>query len=252
MARRRLLMANWKMYKTVEESQSYARGLIRRLAGSGAHQTVEVVLAPTALALAAVARQIDDLGIGVAGQNLDLGREGAFTGGISGYLLAEAGARYVIVGHSERRQHFGETDPLIGEKVRAAWDASLTPVLCIGETREERERGETTDVLGRQLKRVLSGPPGGPMVLAYEPVWAIGTGLVPEPSDLAVTTQAIGRWLREAWGETAESVRLLYGGSVNAGNLAEFLTVPRVDGALVGGASLDADQFAAMVAVAQG
>lgn len=252
MARQRFLMANWKMYKTVEESKSYARSLARRLEDlSGQGRTVEVVLAPTALALDGVVRQLGDSEIGVAGQNLDLGREGAFTGAVSAYLLAEAGARYVIVGHSERRQHFGETDALIADKVRAAWQAGLVPVLCFGETREERERGETADVLRRQLGAVLSASPEGPIVLAYEPVWAIGTGLVPRPADLEVIAGEIGRWLEAAWGETAETIRLLYGGSVKAENLGDFLAVPRIDGALVGGASLDAAQFAAMVAVAQ-
>lgn len=247
-----LLIANWKMYKTVEESASFARLLTERLRGWWNPEEVGLVVAPTAVAIFKLAQSLADGGVQLAAQNMDLGTEGAFTGALSAYLLHEAGARLVILGHSERRRYFAETDALVAEKVEAAWHAGLTPVVCIGETESERDRGETETVLERQLAAILKKPLGSshPLIIAYEPVWAIGTGRVAQNQDVGQLAHLIRRWLDQV--QAPAAVPILYGGSVNPENLAGFLSLDDVDGALIGGASLSLDHVVSMVKVAMG
>lgn len=251
MAMSPLLIANWKMYKTVEESLSFARLLGPRLEGWWKPQAVRLAIAPTSLALFAMARYLGEGPLSLAAQNLDLGREGALTGALSGYLLYEAGARLVIIGHSERRRYFAETDVLVAEKVDAAWKAGLTPVVCVGETEAERDLGQTEAVLQRQLSAILtkSRDDDKPLVIAYEPVWAIGTGRVAKTEEVGPIAHTVRQWLSQTKGPA--DVPLLYGGSVNPDNLGGFLRLPEVNGALVGGASLTLDGVVAMVRVAQ-
>jgi triosephosphate isomerase len=248
MDRRPLLVANWKMHKTVPQSVAFAREAMRRLEDAGFDGHRELVICPTLPALWTLARILIAAGIQVGGQNLDPGREGAMTGAVSGYLLAEAGATYVIVGHSERRRHYGETDETVAIKVEAALAANLRPILCVGETAEERRHGASEEVVERQLGAVLARVPGAApgLVVAYEPVWAIGTGEVPEPADAGRMAARIRRRLVAAWGEEGRLVRVLYGGSVTADNLPAFGEQQEIDGALVGGASLDVASFVAM------
>ena len=246
---RLLLVANWKMHKTVEESLAWGRAFLRGIEARGPLERVELVVCPTLPALWALARLLGADGpIGLGAQNLDLGREGAVTGAVSGYLLAGAGARWVIVGHSERRAGFGETDALVAAKAKAAVEAGLVPIVCVGETAAERAQGATEAVVGRQADAVLASLPTPPsaFVFAYEPVWAIGSGQVPTVEEAGAVAQMLADRCRQAWGESTAKVRVLYGGSVNAANVAGFAAAPAVDGALVGGASLDAEQFLAM------
>ncbi len=244
-----LLAANWKMFKTVQEAFVYAKEFTRVVKDI---DDVEIVLAPPFTAIHTVAEATRNTNVEVAGQDLYFEREGAFTGEISGMMLKEAGAHYVIVGHSERRTLFGETDAIVAKKIAAALAADLMAIACIGETLAERERGETFAVLDRQIRDGLV--PSVPLsavpafVIAYEPVWAIGTGRTATAAQAQEAHAHIRRQLREAYGEEAASLcRILYGGSVKPGNVRELVTQPDVDGALVGGASLDIDAFTEIV-----
>ena len=251
--RQPLIAGNWKMFKTVRESVTFVTGLrerVRNITG------VDVVVAPTAPAIHAVAAALDGSAIGVAAQNLHWEREGAFTGEISAQMVREAGAAWVLVGHSERRTLFGETDESVNRKVRAALTATLTPIVCIGETLQEREANQTLPVLDRQIKAGLDGVTGGElaaMVIAYEPVWAIGTGRTATPEQAQDAHGHIRSRLTQWFGPDAASrCRVLYGGSVKADNTAALMAKPDVDGALVGGASLDADSFVKIVERSRG
>ncbi len=239
------------MHKTVEESRAYARHLIDLL-GADPPLGREMVVIPPFLSVWAVCRQFAGTGFQVGAQNLDLGREGAMTGAVSAYHIAEAGARYVIVGHSERRQFFGETDDVVAEKAKAAHAAGLSPIVCIGEREDEFDAGKTEEVLSRQLAPVLAILPATAwerVVVAYEPVWAIGTGRVPTPAQADHLAGFIRQAIFSAVGQTAGAVRILYGGSVSLANIQTFWGMPDIDGALVGGASLKAADFARMAAV---
>lgn len=250
---RPLLVANWKMHKTVEETRAFGRELARRLEElAGAGPLPEMVVCPTFPGLWPLSRTMVGTGVAVGAQNLDLGREGAMTGAVSGYLIAEAGAAWVIVGHSERRQHFGETDALVAEKVAAARDVRLTPIVCVGENEDEYRRGETGAVLDRQIGALLdrlSGEMWSELVVAYEPIWAIGTGRVPSPEEADRTAAGIRDRIRDRHGAVADGVRILYGGSVSPKNIEQFWRQPAIDGALVGGASLSVSDFVAMAMV---
>jgi triosephosphate isomerase len=246
-----LLVANWKMYKTTREALAFVREfepLVRDV------RSAEIVLAPPFTSLAAVVDVAGPTTIGVAAQNLWYEREGAFTGEVSAAMIKDAGAGWVIVGHSERRQIFGETDVWINQKVRAALGALLVPILCIGETLAERERNETHAVLDRQLRQGLDGLTGdqvGGLVLAYEPVWAIGTGKNATPAEADDAHRHIRERLRQWFGATAaDRCRILYGGSVKPANAGALLELADVDGALVGGASLDPRSFAEIIRAA--
>jgi triosephosphate isomerase (TIM) len=232
------------MYKTVAETVKYVkefRALVKEITD------VEVIVAPTFTALAAAADAARNSNVAIAAQDLYWEREGAFTGEISGPMLREAGAELVIVGHSERRTLFGETDATVNRKVQAAFAAGLTPIACIGETLDQRERNETFDVLDRQIKQGLDGLTTDQMtqlVIAYEPVWAIGTGRNATPAQAAEAHTHIRQRLRQWFGaDAADLCHVIYGGSVKPDNIGELIAHPDVDGALVGGASLDSRSF---------
>jgi triosephosphate isomerase len=236
--------ANWKMYKTVHEAVVFVkefRSMVKDV------DDVEIVVAPPFTALHGVAEAARNSPIGVAGQNVYWEREGAFTGEVSAGMLREAGAEYVIIGHSERRRLFDETDQSVNRKLVAALGASLTPIVCIGETLEEREAGRTLAVLDRQIKDGLDSMTGeqvGTLVLAYEPVWAIGTGRNATPEQAAEAHSHIRGRLRQWFGAgAADHCHVIYGGSVKPDNIHALITQTDVDGALVGGASLDVRAF---------
>ena len=242
------IAANWKMYKTVHEAVVFVkefRSLVKDMV------QVEIVLAPPFTALHAVAEAARSSIVGVAGQNLHWEREGALTGEISAGMLKEAGAEYVIIGHSERRRLFAETDQSVNRKLVAALGASLTPIVCIGETLEEREAGQTLPVLDRQIKDGLDGLTAdqvGALVVAYEPVWAIGTGRNATPEQAGEAHAHIRGRLRQWFGgPAADACHVIYGGSVKPDNIHDLIVLPDVDGALVGGASLDVRAFADIV-----
>jgi len=243
------IAGNWKMYKTVADAVKYVkelRGLVKDL------DAVEVVVAPTFTALFAAAEAARNSNVGIAAQDLYWEREGAFTGEVSGQMIREAGATYAIVGHSERRTLFGETDASVNRKVVAAFAAGLCPIACIGETLDQRERKETFDVLDRQMKQGLDGLSAeqiGQLVIAYEPVWAIGTGRNATPEDAARVHAEIRAWLRRRT-EGQGATRILYGGSVNLKNAAALLAERELDGVLVGGASLEPAGWAELVRTA--
>jgi triosephosphate isomerase len=215
---------------------------------------VEVVVAPPFTALAAVAETIDGSTVTLAAQNLYPKAEGAYTGEISGPFLKECGCTWVILGHSERRQYFAETDPFVAEKAAAALGSGLIPIICVGETLAQREGGETLRVVKAQVEAfldVIAQTPSTAVAIAYEPVWAIGTGKTAGPAEAEEVHLAIRTWLKSKSSELAERTRILYGGSVKADNAAALLSCPNVDGALVGGASLDANAFGAIARAAR-
>lgn len=239
-----LIAGNWKMFKTVHEAVVYAkefRGTVKDVTG------VDVVLAPPFTALHAVVEAVRNSIISVASQDVFWEKEGAFTGEVSGPMVREAGAEYAIVGHSERRQYFGETDQSVNRKTIAALAADLTPIVCIGETLAEREGDQTLGVLDRQITQGLDGLTGeqvGSLVIAYEPVWAIGTGRTATAAQAQDAHAHIRQRLRSWFGaDAADHCHVLYGGSVKPDNAAELMSQPDVDGALVGGASLDVRSF---------
>jgi triosephosphate isomerase (TIM) len=248
--RRPYLAANWKMNKTVEETDAFlARFLVEAPGPSGP----EVVVCPPFPALKTAAELCAQSAVRIAAQNMHEAESGAYTGEVSAAMLAEAGASGVILGHSERRQLFGETDETLARKVPAALAAGLEPILCVGETESERDGGETEAVLERQLTADLASLPAVELdrvVIAYEPVWAIGTGRTATPQQAEDAIRYLRDLLRHRDGQAAERIRILYGGSVNADNASDLLAQPDVDGALVGGASLDPGSFAAIVAAA--
>lgn len=244
-----LIAGNWKMYKGGAAGCELAREVVR---ACGDLPAVDVVLCPPFTALAAVAHEVQGSRVEVGGQNLFPKDEGAYTGEISAPMLLEAGCRWVIIGHSERRQYFGETDESVHDKVVAALAAGLRPIVCVGETLEQREGGKTLEVVGRQLdafSRKLAEKPGFGAI-AYEPVWAIGTGKVAGPEQAQEVHAMIRGRLGELGAGVARETRILYGGSVKPENAIGLLACPDLDGALVGGASLDAASFAKIVAAA--
>ena len=238
------IAGNWKMFKTVHEAVVYVkefRSLVKDI------EDVEIVVAPTFTAVHACAEAARNTRVGIAAQNLHWEREGAFTGEISGPMIKEAGAEYVIIGHSERRTLFGETDETVNRKVRAAIAANLIPIACIGETLAEREAGATLSVLDRQIKAGFDGITGdqvGALVIAYEPVWAIGTGRTATAGQAQEAHAHIRQRLRQWFGgASADECHVICGGSVKPDNTKELIGQPDVDGALVGGASLDIKSF---------
>lgn len=250
MGRKLLIAGNWKMHKTVEESLMLAGAVTDGLA----RRDLDVLVIPTFLALEPVALRLASSPVLVGGQNLYWEDEGAFTGEIGGPMLKAAGASHVLVAHSERRQFFGETDQTANRRLRAALASGITPVLCVGEVLQERESGRTEEVLTRQLAGALEGFGGveaGRLVLAYEPVWAIGTGLTATSEQANETQGFIRGWLAERFDKSvADRLRILYGGSVKPANAAGILGQPEVDGVLVGGASLDAQSFLGIIQAA--
>jgi len=243
-----LFAGNWKMFKTVHEAVAFAKefkGVVKDVVGA------DIVLAPPFTAVHAVAEAVRASNIAVAAQDVFWEREGAFTGEVSAAMVREAGAEYVIVGHSERRRLFGETDVAVNRKLIAALAADLTPIFCVGETLEEREASATFAVLDRQLKDGLEGitpEQVGDLVIAYEPVWAIGTGRNATAAQAQEVHAHIRGRLRQWFGaDTAERCRILYGGSVKPDNITDLTREADVDGALVGGASLEVRSFGEIV-----
>jgi triosephosphate isomerase len=246
-----LVAGNWKMFKGVNDAVAYAKEF-RVLAKD--MTTVELVIAPPFTAVHAVADALRNSGIATAGQDCYWEKDGAFTGAVSAPMLKEAGAALVIVGHSERRRVFGDGDADVARKIHAAYAAGLAPIACIGETLDEREADRTFEVLDRQLKAAIDGLTGeqfGQMVIAYEPVWAIGTGRNATPEQAQEAHAHIRGRLR-AWlgADSADKCQILYGGSVKPDNARAILQQPDVDGALVGGASLDPQGFFAIASAA--
>ncbi|HWI19090.1 MAG TPA: triose-phosphate isomerase [Vicinamibacterales bacterium] len=243
-----LIAGNFKMFKTAAETVSYVNDL-RVLVSSV--RGVDVAIAPPFTALASASEAAKGSGIAISAQNLHWEREGAFTGEISAAMIRGAGATHVIIGHSERRTLFGETNDTVNKKMHAALTAGLVPIVCIGETLEQRDRNETMAVLDKQIKEGLdrlTGEQLSGMVLAYEPVWAIGTGRNATPAQAGEAHFHIRQRLKQWFGlEASERCRVLYGGSVKPDNIAKLIAEPDVDGALVGGASLDPKSFFAII-----
>ncbi len=238
---------NWKMHLTVPEARELARKIAAAATGLRA---ATVVLIPPFTSLGAVGAEIAGTGLGLGAQDLHWEDRGAFTGEISGPMIKDAGAGYVLVGHSERRQFFGETDETVGRKVRAALRAGLSPVVCVGEVLEEREAGRTMARIDRQLAGGLEGLSGedlGRTVVAYEPVWAIGTGKTASPAQAEEVHAHIRGRLEGSYGNAAASCAIIYGGSVKPANSYSLFKEKNIDGFLVGGASLEADGFVGIV-----
>ena len=252
MTRRPIVAANWKMHKTHLEAIQDVQKLSYMVEKQDADR-VEVVICPPFTALRSVQTLIegDRLPYALGAQNVHHEEKGAFTGEISPGMLRALKVRYVIVGHSERRQLFGETDAVVSKKVRAVFDHEMTPIVCVGETLEQRDSGQATDVVVAQVREGLAkvgAEEASRLVVAYEPIWAIGTGKACAPSDAGEAIRAIRDTLATLYStDVGEAVRVQYGGSVKAGNIREFMAHPEIDGALVGGASLDPEEFALIV-----
>lgn len=243
-----IIAGNWKMNKTVARAVALVKEMTPRLA---AIPGVEKVVCPPFMALSAAKEAIGNAEIGLGAQNMYWEEKGAFTGEVSPVMLAEL-CQYVILGHSERRQHFGETDDSVNRKIVAAFAHGLTPIVCVGESLEQREAGQTEEWVTDQVQAALMGLPAGQvrrLVIAYEPIWAIGSGVPATAKDAnAVIAGTIRGALAEMYGDkVAQAVRVQYGGSVKPSNVAEFMARPGIDGALVGGASLKADDFVHIV-----
>ncbi|MFH1130793.1 MAG: triose-phosphate isomerase [Pseudomonadota bacterium] len=245
--RKPIIIGNWKMNKTVAESLELATAIKNAMGGLG---QLEVGIAPPFGALWAVAKRIEESKLILAAQNCHFESSGAYTGEISAAMLADIGCSHVILGHSERRQFFAEDDALINKKLKSVLAQKLTPVLCVGEQLAEREAGRTFEVTERQLVGSLDGigkEQAAGLVLAYEPVWAIGTGKVATTAQAQEVHVFLRNKLRDLFGDTANEIRIQYGGSVKPDNIRGLMTQPDIDGALVGGASLTADNFVAIL-----
>jgi triosephosphate isomerase len=244
-----LIAGNWKMYKTTAEATKTAEELVQGC--SDVRADVEILIAPAFTALQAVAAAIEGSRVMLGAQNLHWESEGAFTGEISAGMLTTAGCSHVIIGHSERRQYFGETDETVNRKIMAAVGAGLKPIFCIGETAQQRETGETAKVLTDQLQKGLAAIPNkelNGLIVAYEPVWAIGTGLAATAEIAQDAHGLIRAEIEKICGSTlAKSLKILYGGSVKPNNVKVLMNQPDINGALVGGASLDAGTFSRLV-----
>ena len=247
MARTPIIAGNWKMNNTIKEGVE----LVKALAPLVKDAKVDVVVCPTATALSSVAEAVKGTNIHVGAENVHWEAKGAFTGEISTGMLNEIGVDYCVLGHSERREYFGETDEGVNKRAKAAFAAGITPIICCGETLEIREAGTYLDLVAGQVKAALAGftaEDAGKVVIAYEPIWAIGTGKTDTPEGANEIMILLRKTLAEIFGqEIADKVRLLYGGSVKPNNVAGFMACSDIDGALVGGASLKADSFAQIV-----
>jgi triosephosphate isomerase len=246
--RRPIIAGNWKMNKTAAEARDLAARIIPLVVGV---LDRDIVLAPAFTALHAVAETIKGTNVALAAQNVFWEDKGAFTGEISAEMLLDLGCKYVIIGHSERRQYFGETDETVNKRLRKALDKGLLPIVCVGETLTERESGKANEVIERQLAGALKGVNAAELrkaVIAYEPVWAIGTGKTATPEQANEIHAFIRRKIEISYGqEAAAALRIQYGGSVTPENVSSLMAMPDIDGALVGGASLKPESFAALV-----
>jgi len=245
--RKPIMAGNWKLNKTPNETIVFVEEIKPLLAGIN---DVEIVICPPFTSINVAAYLTKNTNIKVGAQNLFWEKSGAFTGEVSGDMLKELGCEYVIIGHSERRQYFGETDATINKKIFAAFAATLVPIVCVGETLQEREAGKVEAVLSTQVREGLKGLNArdhSKLVIAYEPVWAIGTGRTATPEQANEAHIIIRKLLKEIFGETAESIRIQYGGSVKPENVKELMAQSDIDGALIGGAALKADSFEKLV-----
>ena len=245
--RRPLIAGNWKMHKTVAEAEAFVAALLPLVSSA---EAMDVGVCAPFTALGALVDSTRGSRVAVFAQNMHEAASGAFTGEVSAPMLTELDVHGVVLGHSERREHFGETDRALALKVPAALEAGLEPILCVGETEDERERGDTQRKLRQQVQEGLAKLPDARLaevVVAYEPIWAIGTGQVATPAQAQEAIAFVRALIGDRSREQAEQARILYGGSVKPDNAAELLALPDVDGALVGGASLDAGSFAAIV-----
>jgi triosephosphate isomerase (TIM) len=251
MSRRPLVIGNWKMHNTIAEAEAFVQALLPRVAAA---EGVDFGVCPSFLALQPVVDSVRGSQVAVYAQTMHQADGGAYTGEVSAPMLAEVDVQGVLLGHSERRQHFGETDAALREKVARALAAGLEPVLCVGETDDEREGGEMEAKLRRQVEEDLADVPRerlADVVIAYEPIWAIGTGKTATPEQAQEAVAFVRALVAGIDAEAAEAIRVLYGGSVKPDNAAELLAQPDVDGALVGGASLDPAAFAEMIEAAR-
>jgi len=243
--RKPFIAGNWKMNKTIKESIELANGLKRELIDLNG---VDILVCPPYTALSDIADILVDSNIGLGAQNVSWQKEGAFTGEISVRMLNDAGCRYIIVGHSERRKYFSENDEIVNKKIKAVLSGNLTPIFCLGETLEERESNQTMNVIQKQLEGGLSGldqESVSQLIIAYEPVWAIGTGKTASPDQAQQVHQFIRNWIKSNYSEeVSEELKIIYGGSVKADNTKELMQKVDIDGALVGGAALEIDSFA--------
>lgn len=243
-----LIAGNWKMYKTCNEAVETAEKLLELVSDV---ETVDIMIAPTFTSLALVSKVIANSRIALGAQDIYWEKEGAFTGEISGSMLVSAGCQYVIIGHSERRQYFGETNVTVNKKIQAAIKSGLIPILCVGETETERDEEKTFSVLDKQMEKGLEGlilDEHQPLVLAYEPVWAIGTGKTATPDQVQEVHFYLRDLIDKRFGNMlAKAIRILYGGSVKPDNASELMALPDVDGALVGGASLQPESFSKII-----
>jgi len=234
-----VIAANWKMHKTAAETAEFIERflpLVKDVTG------VEIIIAPPFTSLHVARAGLDGSAVRLAAQNIYFEKKGAYTGEVSADMVVDAGCSHVIIGHSERRQYFGESDEMLNRKVSAALDAGLEVIFCVGETLQEREAGKTSDVVGRELEKGLDGTDLSRVIIAYEPVWAIGTGRTATPE----MAQEVHAFIRTRLGDRS-GVRILYGGSVKPGNIRSLMEMEDIDGALVGGASLDPESFSQIV-----
>ncbi|MGB6158353.1 MAG: triose-phosphate isomerase [Acidobacteriaceae bacterium] len=248
MPRKPLIAANWKMYKTPVQAQEFMKNFLPLVAN---HDRDEIVVCPSFTSISVVIAAATGSGVAIGAQNMHFADEGAYTGETSPLMLKAIGATHVILGHSERRQYFGETDEFINKKLKSALHHGLVPIVCVGEVLAEREAGKTEEVLLRQTGGVLAGITASaavPIVIAYEPVWAIGTGKTATPQIASEAHAVIRKEVAELLGqENADHLRILYGGSVKPDNATALMNEEEIDGALVGGASLDPQSFAKIV-----
>jgi len=252
MTRKKVIAGNWKMHKTVQESAQFVKNLrIKVLETKG----VDIILCAPFTSLFHMSELLDEMPVGLGAENMHWADQGAYTGEISAEMLKSAGCEFVILGHSERRQYFGETDETVGKKVSAALNADLKPIVCIGETLEQRNAEQVEEVLTRQLEGAFSDlnvEKMAPVTIAYEPVWAIGTGENATPEQAVEAHQLIRGWLNEHFGDDLGSTTtVLYGGSMKPANAKDLLKNDDIDGGLIGGASLDVDKFAELVSIAE-
>ena len=244
-----LIVGNWKMYKTILETKEFFSVFLPQVRGLNA----PIFIAPPFTSIATAANLVKETKIRIGGQSMSQAEEGAFTGEISGKMLKDAGASFVILGHSERRQHFHETNFLIQQKLKRAITDKIIPILCVGETDKEREEGRSHSVIIKQLEECLQGFSQDQLkdlIIAYEPVWAIGTGKTATPEIAQEVHQSIRQHIGKKWGiNLAKDLPILYGGSVKVDNSVSLLKAPDIDGALIGGASLDPNQFAKIISL---
>ncbi|MFD1926931.1 triose-phosphate isomerase [Sporosarcina siberiensis] len=249
--RKRIIAGNWKMYKTIDEAKNFAQEVKGKLIES---EIVEAVICPPAPYLYELAEITKGYSIKIGAQTMHEEIEGAFTGEISPTMLSNLGVQYVIIGHSERRMYFNETDQSVNKKVKAAFESNLTPIVCVGESLEERESNKTVEIVSNQVTKAFLNRTGETIekaVIAYEPIWAIGTGKTATADDANEVCHAIRNTVEELYGaDVANKVRIQYGGSVKPENIEELLTKEHIDGALVGGASLDSNSFLKLIEAA--